>query len=178
MADFDQAYDKTMAHEGGYVNDPDDRGGETYKGVARKFNSKWEGWSIIDEYKTKGNFPRSLDDDQELQKMIKNFYEVGYWDTVRADDINSQAVAEALFDFGVNAGVRTSAKLAQAVVDVKADGVIGVKSIAAINNFDEEHFLTAFALAKIARYVHLCEKRQENRKYFYGWVRRALGGAA
>ena len=178
MADFNQAYEKTMAHEGGYVNDPDDRGGETYKGIARKFNSKWEGWSIIDIARTKGNFPRSLDSDQRLQDMIKRFYETGYWDSILGDQINSQLVAEAIFDFGVNAGVASSSKLAQAVADVKADGVIGAKSIEAINKLDEKQFITSFTLAKIARYVHLCEKRTENRKFFFGWVRRALGGVA
>lgn len=178
MADFNKAYAKTMAHEGGYVNDPDDRGGETYKGIARKFNSKWEGWQIIDQHKTKGNFPGNLEQDDALQTMIRHFYEVGYWDPLRADQIDSQAIAETLFDFAVNAGVRTASRLAQTVVEVTVDGVIGPQSLAAINRSDEKNFLTAFALAKIARYVHLVETRPVNRKFFYGWVRRALGGVA
>ncbi|MFM7564688.1 MAG: glycosyl hydrolase 108 family protein, partial [Planctomycetota bacterium] len=38
MADFAIAFDETMINEGGYVDDPDDRGGETYRGVARRFH--------------------------------------------------------------------------------------------------------------------------------------------
>jgi len=35
MAKFNLAFSKMLFHEGGYVNDPDDLGGETYKGIAR-----------------------------------------------------------------------------------------------------------------------------------------------
>ena len=56
MADFNQAFQLVIAHEGGYVNDPDDPGGETYKGVARKIHSKWEGWQNIDILKRQPDF--------------------------------------------------------------------------------------------------------------------------
>lgn len=46
---FLKSYDILIKHEGGYVNDPDDKGGETYKGIARKFNPDWKGWKIIDK---------------------------------------------------------------------------------------------------------------------------------
>ena len=38
MADFNDAFDETMGHEGGYVNDSNDAGGETYRGISRRFN--------------------------------------------------------------------------------------------------------------------------------------------
>jgi lysozyme family protein len=44
MAEFNPALEKVLSHEGGYVVDPNDPGGETYKGVARKIHSKWDGW--------------------------------------------------------------------------------------------------------------------------------------
>ncbi|MBW1801582.1 MAG: hypothetical protein JRJ85_12745, partial [Deltaproteobacteria bacterium] len=44
MAKFDEAFEKTTAIEGGYVFDPDDAGGETYKGISRRFNPSWGGW--------------------------------------------------------------------------------------------------------------------------------------
>ena len=47
-ASFKPAFDATMRNEGGYGNDPQDPGGETYRGIARKFHSKWEGWTTID----------------------------------------------------------------------------------------------------------------------------------
>ncbi len=53
MADFKTAIEATLKAEGGYVNDPDDPGGETYKGIARNRNSKWSGWTHIDLLKNK-----------------------------------------------------------------------------------------------------------------------------
>ena len=84
-------------------------------------------------------------------------------------------LANSIFDFGVNAGVGTSNSLAQMVVDVKPDGVLGAGSLTAINNMSEELFLASFTIAKISRYMSIVEKRPTSRKYFYGWVRRALG---
>ncbi len=174
MADFKKAYEKMLIHEGGYVNDPDDPGGETYKGIARKIHSKWDGWMIVDTLKVQSGFPASLEKDADLQQMIEDFYQTLYWDSIRGDKIGSQLIAESIFDFGVNAGNRTSATLAQMVVDVTADGVIGPKTLAALNNYDEEKFLAEFTIAKIARYINIVKKRPTSKKYFYGWVRRAL----
>lgn len=175
MADFKLAYAKVLKNEGGYVNDLQDPGGETYKGVARKIHSKWDGWQIIDVLKQQSNFPNNLDDNQEVQDKIEFLYQVNYWDKLKGDDINSQLVAESIFDFGVNAGTGTSASLAQMVVGAGVDGVIGKESISKINAFEEEHFLAAFTVAKIGRYIAIIKKRPTSRKYLYGWVRRALG---
>ena len=51
MANFDIEFDKLIFTEGGYVNDPDDAGGETYLGISRKHNPKWDGWKKIDSFK-------------------------------------------------------------------------------------------------------------------------------
>jgi lysozyme family protein len=175
MADFNQAFLLVIANEGGYVNDPDDPGGETYKGVARKIFSKWDGWIKIDLLKRQSGFPGNLDKDVELQQDIEDFYRVNFWNKVKGDDITNQKVAESIFDFGVNAGVGTSASLAQLVVEAETDGVIGKESITRINAFNSDHFLAAFTVAKIARYVNIVKKRPTSRKYFYGWVLRSLG---
>jgi lysozyme family protein len=175
MADFDKAYQLVLSHEGGYVNDPDDPGGETYRGVARKIWSKWAGWDIVDMLKTQQGFPGNLDKNSELQDHIKTFYQDNFWNRVKGDDISDQEVANSIFDFGVNAGVRTSAVLAQMVVEVKTDGVIGPVTVNKLNAFDAEHFLAAFTVAKIARYVNIIKKRPVSRKYLYGWIRRSIG---
>lgn len=175
MANFLKALQKVLQHEGGYVNDPDDPGGETYRGVARKMHSKWEGWQLVDMLKKQKHFPESLDANVELQEKIERFYEVNYWDRLNADEFTNEEVATSVFDFAVNAGVVTSACLAQLVVGEKADGVIGPLSTAAINSFDPDHFLAAFTVAKIARYVNIVKRRPTSQKYLYGWVRRALG---
>lgn len=175
MADFKQALQLVLQNEGGYVNDPDDAGGETYKGIARKMNSTWKGWATIDLMKRKSNFPANLSKNAELQSEIENFYKVNYWDKLKCSKINDQGVANSIFDFGVNAGTATSALLAQKVTNQTEDGIIGSKSLAAINGMQPEQFLAYFTIAKIARYIKIVKSRPVNQKYFYGWVRRALG---
>jgi lysozyme family protein len=174
-ANFEIAFQAVIAHEGGYVNDPDDPGGETYKGVARKMWSAWEGWEIIDRAKKRSGFPGNLEKEPDLQTLIKDFYQHKFWDPILGNNIAQQEVADSIFDFAVNAGVSTSASLAQMVVKTTVDGVIGKNTIEAINAFDKEHFLAAFALAKVARYVAIVKKRPTSQKYFYGWIRRTLG---
>ncbi|HFQ81144.1 MAG TPA: N-acetylmuramidase [Desulfobacterales bacterium] len=176
MADFQTAIKATLKAEGGYVNDPDDPGGETYKGIARHKNAKWPGWVNIDLLKNKKGFPENLEDDADLQAKVYALYEANYWDKIRGDEIEDQDIAESVFDFAVNSGPRTSAKLAQIATGATADGVIGAKTLEKINTDDKRAFLATFALAKIGRYVSICEKRKESRKYFFGWVRRTLEG--
>lgn len=181
MADFTKAFNLTLANEGGYVNDPDDPGGETYKGVARKTWPKSLIWVIIDELKQKSALNRApitsaeIEIDNQLQYEVKQFYYINFWQKIKGDAITDQEVANSIFDFAVNAGVNTSSSLAQMVAGADVDGVIGKDSILAINDFEPDHFLAAFTVAKIARYVNIVKKRPASRKYFYGWVLRALG---
>ena len=175
MANYEQALQWVLSHEGGYINDPDDPGGETYKGVARKMNSKWDGWLHIDMLKKQSGFPANLDKDSDLQEAVRSFYEVNYWDRIKGDELANQEVATSIFDFAVNAGVSTSSSLAQLVVGADKDGVIGNQSVQMINSFDPDHFIASFTVAKIARYVNIVKNRPTSKKYFYGWVRRALG---
>lgn len=176
MADFEKAFELVMKNEGGYVNDPDDPGGETYKGVARNRNPSWPGWIRIDILRQKRGFPANCETDRELQNEVGDLYQVNYWHKVRASQIDSQAVAQSVFDFAVNAGPITSAKLAQYVCGAKVDGVIGAETLGKINDMDETFFLAQFALAKLARYVHICERNPKSKKFFYGWSRRVLEG--
>ncbi|MBA4368455.1 MAG: N-acetylmuramidase [Desulfobacterium sp.] len=174
MTDFETAFALTMKAEGGYVNDPQDPGGETYKGIARKMNSKWEGWVVIEMMKKEKSFPANLNSNAQLEEMVKTFYQVNYWDKVGCHKIINQDIAESIFDFAVNAGPIASAKLAQITVGVKADGIIGPITLEKINAEDPRTFLALFALNKIARYISICEKRKESKKFFYGWVKRTL----
>ena len=174
MAEFNPALERVLKHEGGYVNDPKDPGGETYKGVARQMHSKWDGWVLIDLYKKQNGFPANLETDNALQDKIKNFYQTNFWDKINGDNIVNQEVATSIFDFAVNAGTSTSATLAQMVSGVTADGVIGKDSTDKINAFDPEYFLASFTVAKIARYISIIKKRPTSQKYLYGWIRRTL----
>ena len=184
MANFDIAFPPILVHEGGYVNDPDDPGGETYQGIARKMQPDWLGWTIIDLLKKHGSFPVSLhsSDEKEILKQlgfeVKSFYYSNFWMKIQGDKITNQKVADSIFDFAVNAGIPVSISLAQSVVNAKPDGVIGPKTIDAINRTDVKYFLAAFTLTKIIRYVAICNKRQTSKKYFFGWVVRSLNHSA
>lgn len=162
MANFEQALKKTLEHEGGYVNDPDDPGGETYKGIARKMHPNWEGWGIIAKRGLKA---------PELDAAVADFYRKEFW---KFDLVTSQLIAESIFDFGVNAGMSTSVRLAQRVLEIDADGVLGANTIKAINEANEEAFLAAYTVAKVYRYVSICKNRPTSKKYLYGWLCRTL----
>lgn len=165
MAKFEIALQHVLKNEGGYVNDPDDSGGETYKGISRKFNPSWKGWYYVD----KKDFAN-----KDLDDWVFDFYYTKFWERLNIDGLVNQEIATSIFDFAVNAGVKTSAILAQKAADVEADGEIGVNTINAINCINADLFLSNFALAKIVRYVTICKKNTKNRKYFFGWVCRTL----
>lgn len=175
MANFRLALLKVLKHEGGYVNDPDDRGGETYKGIARNIHPKWSGWIIIDTRKVLSDFPKILDEIPQLQQLVSDFYYENFWSIIRGDRINNQLMAESIFDFCVNAGVKTGVSIAQHAINVKPDGIVGPVTLDRLNKINLELFLALFTAAKIARYVHLVKTRPINQKFFFGWVRRAIG---
>lgn len=119
MAKFDEEFDKVILAEGGYVNDPDDAGGETYLGISRKNNPKWVGWEVIDDIKKKygtKNITSRLKKDVALTNSAKLLYKQNYWDVLELDDIPSQGIAHQLFDTCVNCGKTTAIRIAQQVL--------------------------------------------------------------
>lgn len=127
MADFGEAFKKLSVKEGGYVNDKDDAGCETYKGISRKYNPTWLGWVMIDNYKkhyTVGSkdFISKLNNDIQLQKLVWEKYKLGYWDVFSLDDFNSQAVAYQIFDTNVNCGQSAAIKMAQRILGLRETG--------------------------------------------------------
>jgi len=187
MADFEQAYGKTMGHEGGYVHDPDDVGGETYKGVARAYHPTWKGWSIIDSSKADADFPKCLDDNDDLQNLVHQFYKNLYWDVNRLDDVKDQAVAEEMFDTGVNMGVGRAAKFLQRSLnylnrngslfsDLVDDGKVGSKTLSALNvvldDGDAEVLLKMMNVMQGQHYMDYMTKSPSQEKYARGWFKR------
>lgn len=167
MADFLPAYEAMIKNEGGYVlhTVEGDRGGMTYAGIARNMNPNWAGWGLIDN---KQEVPA---------QMVRDFYRLNYWNAIKGDQIASQDVAQAIFDFHVNAGA-VARKLAQVVVGATPDGTIGDKTVAALNAQDPQKFLMAYALAKIARYRDICMRDRSQAKFLLGWINRTLEGMA
>lgn len=156
MAVFEDAHRQTMGNEGGYANNPADSGGETYKGIARKFWSSWAGWKMVDDLKRSlplqpvygstayrdwvRRFNALAEKAAALQRMVLDFYRVNFWDQFRCGEILNQRVAAWLYDHAVNGGAR-GAMWIQEAAGVKADGDIGPKSLAAINSTDPTRLL-------------------------------------
>ena len=124
MANFDEEFDKLILAEGGYVNDSDDSGGETYLGISRKNNKRWRGWKIIDEEKKNGvkNITSRLKQNSYLTELAKNLYKTNYWDVLELDDIPSQSIAHQLFDTCVNCGKTTAIRIVQQVLMMTITG--------------------------------------------------------
>ena len=162
--EFLPAYESMIRNEGGYKlhTVPGDKGGMTYAGIARNHWPRWPGWPALDS----GEIPAST--------LVAEFYRENFWDKVRGDAIESQAVAQTLFDFAVNAGVGTAVKLAQLVVGQTPDGALGPKTLAAINATDPVKFVLSYALAKIARYRDIVTRDRTQEKFLLGWINRAL----
>jgi len=174
MADYNSSIEKTLINEGGYANNPNDPGGETYLGWSRVYHPTDPVWLLIDKAKAIPNFPNNLDSDPAIREAIKNSYKAEYWDKIQGDTMISQPVADSIFDFAVNAGVSTSVALAQMALNIPSDGKMGDATMAGINNAVPESFLMAFSLAKIVRYVGIVKKKPTSQQFFYGWVKRTL----
>jgi len=174
MAEFNIAFQKTLNHEGCYVNDPDDLGKETYRGISRANHRNWSGWTCIDKYKIKSGFPSILERDVELQKQVEHFYLYEFWLPLKCDLIANQTTADSIFDFAVNAGIKTTVLIVQSVVGTKTDGIIGEQTLKKLNSLDFGYFQPAFTVAKIDHYISIIQKRSTNKKYLYGWIIRAL----
>lgn len=166
MADFEPAFQMLMREESiTLTNHPKDKGGMTYAGISRKFHPAWLGWKFVDA----GDTPPT--------QMVRDFYHVEYWMSVKADQINDQRVATALFSQYVNMGVE-AVKLAQNVANVVPDGKVGQKTLAAINDLDAERFLDKFCIAMMARYLAIGMRDKTQRVWWPGWFNRALRVAA
>ncbi len=165
MAEFNISFQKTLNHEGVHVNDPDDLGKETYKGISRANHSKWSGWSIIDNHKNKPDFPMILEKDNVLQKDVEVFYWTYFWLPIKAYKIANQTTADSIFDFAVNSGIKTTVLIVQSV---------GEQTLQKLNSLDFGYFQPAFTVAKISHYISIIKKRPVNKKYLYGWIIRAL----
>lgn len=175
-----------IAVEGGYVNDPNDLGGETNFGitvaVARKHqqmlkrNFNWNGSM------------RSLTKD-----MAYTIYELDYWKPLYLDEISSLSiiVADKMFDIGVNMGIGRAAKWLQEILnsmnrrqldykDIVADGRLGPKSIEAYRAFVKKRGVKVVERTVIkllfcqqgSHYLTISQQREANENFMLGWLNR------
>lgn len=183
MADFKTAYNITSEHEGGYVNHPADRGGETYKGIARNFHGDWEGWAIIDAMKDKPGFPGILTTDNQLNEMVKKFYRYKFWNRVRGDDFDNQAIANVVYDIAVNSGPLRSIQLLQeacealgsSVGDSGVDGRLGGDTFRAVHRLSPRLLLQQLVFEQLSNYQRIIRSSKSQSVFRGGWYNRAFG---
>lgn len=189
MAEFGEGYRITSAHEGGYVNDPVDRGGETYRGIARVHHPEWSGWRRIDAARRKSGFPGSLAGDAALQKSVKAFYKRAYWDRFLGDEVPDQPLANELYDTAVNMGVRRAVRFLQSSLnllnrnqkdysDLIVDGWFGQKTLDTLKlllrkDRGSASLVKMMNIQQGARYVEIMARDASQERFARGWIKRA-----
>jgi lysozyme family protein len=172
--------EKVIGVEGGYSNHPADRGGPTKWGITEQ---------VARAYGYNGdmrNFPREL---------AITIYEKIYWIRPGFDRIATAypAVAEELFDIGVNMGPGTGAKFLQRALnvlnrggtgypDIKVDGDVGPGTLAALKGYRAQRgsageivLLRLIDAQQAVRYIEITEARPANEAFMYGWVANRVG---
>lgn len=149
----------------------------TYKGIYRTAHPNWAGWGIIDAVLAKTTSMcaagKELEDHDELQDLVTVFYKQEFWDKMRLDEIEPQKIADEMMIFGINAGTSKAIKLAQKTVLIEPDGIIGPKTIAALNGCDVKYFDIEFDVEENKYYDALVEKNPKFKIYARGWRNRA-----
>ena len=155
---FQQAVAIVLRHEGGYVHDPTDPGGETSFGISKR------------------SYP-DLDIAALTREQAIAIYRHDWWEPHRYGELPA-ALACKTFDLAVNLGARTIARLLQQACAacgqvVAVDGAIGDDTIAAVKACDAETLLAALKRAAAAHYEAITVERPELRIYLEGWLARA-----
>lgn len=152
---FDQAFERLIAHEGGYVNHPSDPGGETNWGITKRVALE-NGYSDNMRYLTRD--------------QAKNIYRTAYWNRARADQYDG-AIGFQLFDAAVNHGIGNASRFLQRAVGVADDGVIGPMTIKAVNSMSVTDVLARFNAERLDFYTKLSTWPTFGK----GWARRIVG---
>jgi lysozyme family protein len=157
MASFKAAIGHILKHEGGYVNDPDDRGGETNFGIS------------------KARYPHL-----NIKKLTRaeaiEIYHSEYW-RVAYDTLTSQAIATKVFDLAVNMGHRPAHQLLQQAVNgagggvrLKVDGILGPKTVARANLVNTQAIMRYLRARAAVRYAMIAVKNQTQAKFLFNWM--------
>lgn len=186
MSDIKISLPIILKHEGGYINDPDDPGGETYKGISRRYNPRWSGWKLITkavEIEFPGSLGRRLEDNKKLQSLVISVYRLKYWKPYKLDELVSQAIANQIFDMIVNLGHGTTIPLLQAEANgfpgepLKVDGIIGPLTRNRINDLSLTNlvaFNNRLIKARLDKYWDLSKIDPFKLKWLKGWTNRSM----
>lgn len=166
MANFDIYYPVLLKYEGGYVDNPNDKGGATNLGVTI---AQW----------IKNGFDKDHDNDIDKYdlKLItpedaKPIAKSKYWDRVKGDDINSQSIAELLMDWAYMSGSVTAIKKIQELLKLSQDGVIGNKTLSAINSADSKVLFEQLKARREKFFKAIVANNPTQVVFLHGWINR------
>ena len=174
MADFSKAYAFLVTKEGSLSDHPADYGGQTYFGIARRFWPNWDGWQYVDA--NQWNL---------AQALVPSFYKEEYWDTIKGDLINSQLIANRLFEQAVNSNAMMVTKNLQEICNALAihdnaviaeDGKMGPGTMARLNAMSSKQYEIAIEFALRAKYLTFllgrAKEDKTQRVFTLGWINR------
>tara|TARA_Y100000310_G_scaffold215440_1_gene216383 strand:+ start:457 stop:927 length:471 start_codon:yes stop_codon:yes gene_type:complete len=153
---FEKAIKDVLKHEGGYVHDPHDRGGETNFGISKRSHPDVDIKNLTEEHAV-------------------GIYHEHYWIPSKAEKL-PEKLQNYYFDMCVNLGQRNGVKVLQKACNSKGpkmisvDGRIGPQTIKASNSLELER-LKSF---RVLYYANLVHSNPTQEKFWYGWFKRAL----
>lgn len=149
MANFDISVMRTLKEEGGYVNDPKDKGGETKYGIAKRYHPNTD----IKNLTVDG---------------AKAIYKAEYWNPIKGDSIKDQSLADSVFDFGVIAGTGRALQFAQ-----KAAAAAGLSSWRDATGKAAADLNRIYGQLRIAFHESKVAQDPSQAKFLKGWKKRA-----
>ena len=182
---FNKAFEKLIQFEGGYVNDPDDTGGETYKGISRNNFPNWSGWTRIDYHKNEIDFELELKQDTVLDASVESFDKENFWDKMKCD-LMPNFVAEEVFEASVNMGIHRATEILQTALNllnnnqkryknIDVDGDLGSITIATLKvaktKVSSKLMFNVLNFLQAKFYIELMERNEKYEKYI-GWFNR------
>jgi lysozyme family protein len=186
-----QAFRAALEHtlkefEGGYANNPNDHGGETFRGISRVAWPNWPGWRLIDRAKAEG-FTWAAEINSRfaghtlMEEMVADLYHQNFWCPLAGlAGRGLDRLQVKLFDTGVNVGLGRAVKFLQRIIrDVKpelgllVDGVLGPRTRAALDGMDEGALLTSLCREQEEHYRGIVKRDPSQAQFLDGWLRRA-----
>jgi lysozyme family protein len=155
---------KTLVHEGGFQKNPEDHanwtGGKI--GVGTLVGTKY-GITTID---LPGVDIENLTEDQAIGYYSEHYWKSGY------SQIESQDVADKLFDLGVLFGVRVAVGVLQVVLGITSDGVFGPATLSSVNQTEPASLYNAYKAAMVTHAINVATANPPEREFLSGWIKR------